>query len=391
MEKKQYVLRNWHYILFFFGVLFFVSCNSNEKAKIRIENIGLQNQKAFFEEQMVSGTKILDTLIFSGKGVLKYTVELKQPTFYTVRIPSGSDIFLLAFPGDKILVKANSENSSGISISGSSESEKLNKLYDSLFATRKILDSIRNKYLAAVQQVDKDSLFKQYIAITDNYRRFSMQFVLENLNSLVSIAALYQESGEGEYVFGRLRDMQFFKIVTDSLTKYFPKHPHVMALQRNFSLMNESYQLERIKASGKAINVGIPEILLPNTKGDTISLTSLKSKYVLLNFWDENSLSGNNYFPLLKGVFEKYQKKSFTIYNVYVGKSNEMWKKTVIFEEIGNWINVADTAFPYSKSRASYNVTSLPSNYLINTKEKNILQKDLTVNQLNDFLSQPVN
>ncbi len=384
MEKKQYVLRNLHRVILIFCITFIVSCSSKEKAKIRIENIDLKGQKAILEEQRVSGIRTLDSVNFSRRGVLKYTFEPKQPTFYTVRIPSGNDIFLLVYPGDKIKVTASSDS---LVITGSPESIKLNTLYDSLFATRKILEDIRTKYFASEIQQAKDSLNNEYIAVSDNYRRFTVQFVLENMSSLVGLAALYQQTVQGEYVLNRLKDLQYFKLVTDSLTKRFPKHQHVKQLQNNFKLMYESYQLERLKATAKNVAIGIPDLNLPTITGDSVTLLSLKNSYVLLNFWDNNSQKDIN-FPYLKSISEKYQRKGFSIYNVYVGRSYDTWKRIVKFEDIGSWINVADTSYPYSRSRMSYNVNVLPSNYLIDLKEKNILKKDLNARELEEFLSQ---
>ena len=210
MEKKQYVLRSWYSIVLVISLFLVISCTSKNTARIKIKESGLKQQIAYIEEQRVTGAKVLDSLYFSGRGVLKYEFKLRQPTFYTIRVPSGKNIYLLVFPGDRIKVTTEENKPDHLIMEGSSQSQKLTELYDSLFATRKVLDKIRTKYNASTVQQEKDSLYKDYNKILDGYRHFSMQFVLENMNSLVSIAALYQESGENEYVFGHLRDMQFF-------------------------------------------------------------------------------------------------------------------------------------------------------------------------------------
>jgi hypothetical protein len=386
MEKKQNLMRRISFIVL---VLFIVvSCSQKDKARIKVQLNGLSDKTAILQEQRVDGTKIIDTLKFSGSGRLRYSLELRQPGFYNFTIPGSSNIYLLLSPGDKLEISGSGkEKISNLKILGSPESEKLNVLYDSLFSTREILSDIRAKYTASVDALDKERIQNKYLSVLDKYRRFSMQFVLDNLRSLVSVAALYQEVGPDEFVFGRKRDVQFFKLATDSLTKYFPKHSYVLALERNFKQMMESINLDRIIESTDNISVGLPDVELPGLNGSTISMKSMKERYILLNFWEPADQVSKQIFPSMNSIYKKYHSKNFGIYNVYLGKSLSTWSRIVNFEEIKDWVNVADTSFPYSKTRMQYNIVAIPSNYLIDSKESTIIGKDLNPEQLNQVLT----
>jgi hypothetical protein len=121
-----------------------------------------------------------------------------------------------------------------------------------------------------------------------------------------------------------------------------------------------------------------------------VSLNATKARYVLLNFWQGADDINNKLFPALNALFKKYRSKSFSIYNVYIGKSEQEWRNTIHFEEIGDWVNVADAEYPNSQSRNLYNVVSVPANYLLDLKEKDILAKDINPYQLGEFLSQTI-
>lgn len=367
-----------------------LACSQKEKAKISVSIDGLEGKTAIIQEQRVDGTKTIDTISFSGSGKVKYTLEVRQPGFYSLNLPESDDIFLVLFPNDKI--KINGKSGYGkiadLEITGSPESEKLNVLYDSLFATREILADYKSKYNASEDVTEKANIQAEYLRILENYRRFSMQFILDNLTSLTSVAALYQEVGPDEFVFGRKRDLQFFKLATDSLTKYYPKHRHVLALQRNFKQMMENFQLERILTNVDKVKEGLPNLELPGLNGTIVPLNTLKDRYVLLNFWQPNDEVSTQLIPELNSVFKKYRGKGFGIYNVYLGKSTTTWNSIVKFEEIGSWVNVADTSFPYSKTRMLYNIVTIPSNYLLDTKESVILAKDVNAAQLSKVLSE---
>lgn len=375
-------------VALFFVTFLIVSCTKKDQARIKLQVAGLENKTAIFQEQRVEGAKILDTLTFSGSGKLNYKLSLRQTGFYNLIIPEASDIYFVLSPNDKIKIEGRiNEKKYNLEITGSPETEMLNKLYDSLFATRKILDKIRKEYQSSEDAAIKEKLYNEYVSILDSYRKYSMQFVLDNLTSISSVAALYQEIGPGEFVFGRRRDLQFFKLVNDSLTKYYPKQRHVLALKRNFGQMMESYQMERLLSNVGEVKTGLPNLELPSISGKTISLESMKERYVLLNFWQHTDEISSRMFPEMNSTFKKFNSKGFGIYNVYLGKSTSMWQSVVKFEEITNWTNVADTSFPYSQTRMMYNIVTIPSNYLIDLKDKEIIGKDLNPNQLNQTLS----
>ncbi len=385
MEKQRYPLGFYSKSILITSLLLsFVACTSKDQANLSLNIKELKKDKMTVEEQRVSGAKLLSTEEINSRGKINYSFNLEQPTFYNLHFTKGKDIYLILHPQDKIKITGSSKNPQ---IEGSPESEKLNELYDSLYAVRGILNKYRAEYELEKNVAKKEEIYSKYVDISQTYYKYSLKFILENLSSLVSLAAIYQELGPGEYVFGGTRDLQYFKLVSDSLMKYYPKHRHVLALKRNFNKMMKSYHLEQLVAKSDIEVQNIPELLLPSIKGDSVSLLSMKENYVLLNFWTQNMPNAQDYFPKLKSIHDRYKRKSFDIYNVYVGKSIEGWQKAINFEEISMWTNVADTNFPFSITRGKYNITELPTNFLIDIKNQEILGKDFAPEQLLRSLS----
>jgi hypothetical protein len=376
MEEKQYFLKTFLSVLL---VTLFISCGNKETARLKMAVAEYGNERLIIEENRVTGPKFIDSLHFTSKGTVKYKFDLKQTNFYNLSVSGIQQIYLLLGPGDMVQIV---EAESGIEILGSEESVKLNNLYERLFEVRDQLNQLENKYNSAIDASMKDSIADEYEKVMKGHHRYSLEFVLENLTSLVSLAALYQEYTPGSYVFGTRRDMQYFKIVSDSLNKYYPKHRHVLALKRNFKNMHESYQFNKIVSSADVVESSIPALSLPDKNGKEIPLLDLKERYVLLHFWLENDQLSDKLFPGINVLQKKYNKQGFEVYNVYIGKSIENWKKIIHFEEIEAWVNVADTAFPNSSTRGMYNVNSVPVNYLIDLEAKTILAKDIDANDL---------
>jgi flagellar biosynthesis component FlhA len=74
-------------------------------------------------------------------------------------------------------------------------------------------------------------------------------FIIENIHSLSTIKALYQKIDENTYVLYEPRDIQYLKIVSDTLSRYYPDSRQVQSLihdTRNELDRFYSQQLESI-------------------------------------------------------------------------------------------------------------------------------------------------
>jgi peroxiredoxin len=120
--------------------------------------------------------------------------------------------------------------------------------------------------------------------------------------------------------------------------------------------------------------------------GDTVNLSDFHGKYVLLCFWasgDQNSVSQN---LELKKVYPAFRKKGFEIVQVSLDNSTDIWRKAVRYDELP-WVSLIDTRYPNSIIAGNYNITSLPTNYLISKDNVTILAKNLTPAELRDKLN----
>ena len=124
-----------------------------------------------------------------------------------------------------------------------------------------------------------------------------------------------------------------------------------------------------------------PEIKLPGIKGDTISLSSLKGKLVLIDFWGTWCAPCVEEQSELARLYKKYKPASFTngrgfeIYGVALEAKKPNWENFVAKNKIA-WIQVSDLKFWRSPVAKTYNIQELPFNVLIDGKGV-ILAKNL--------------
>lgn len=129
-----------------------------------------------------------------------------------------------------------------------------------------------------------------------------------------------------------------------------------------------------------------PEITLSKNDGPPFSLTSLKGKLVLIDFWATWCSPCMEEQPELKALYQKVRGKEFEILGVSLDRNKESWQKAIDRFEI-SWPQVSDLKFWKSPVAKVYEIEELPFNVIIDAEGK-IIAKNLHGKELEDFISQ---
>ncbi|HUX94462.1 MAG TPA: TlpA disulfide reductase family protein [Bacteroidales bacterium] len=363
--------------LLFLLIIIIVYSGCKEKNSIKINGVieGKKSGTIIINRLDLNTPVFIDSVKISKKGTFHLRVRSNEPDFYQVSLTPDNFITLLAEPGEKINLQFNSQILyDNYTVTGSAGSEKLRILDESLINTKKKLDSLSNAYTIASSNPGFDQrgpeLETKFNELIKLQRKKNIEFIITNTTSLAAIKAVYQRIDPDTYVLYDPKDLQYLKILSDSLKKYYPNSKHVQALSRDFqselTQMNAN-QLARLSEQLEPIKLN-PD--LKNPDGKRISLESLKGKYVLVTFWSVRSKDCINENTQLKEFYKMYNKKGFEIYQINIDADTSLWKSAVKYDELP-WINTRENNPSDPATARLFNVRELPANYLFD-KEGNI-------------------
>jgi len=130
-------------------------------------------------------------------------------------------------------------------------------------------------------------------------------------------------------------------------------------------------------AEGKKNGVGtvLPDFSQADTSGVMVSLSSLRGKYVLVDFWASWCGPCRMENPNLVAAFNKFKGKNFTVLGVSLDKAKEAWLTAIKMDGL-DWKHVSDLQGWGNAVAQQFQIYSIPQNFLIDPDGK-VIAKNL--------------
>ena len=366
---------NRKFIVLFIASLTVSACknNINEINGKLLNNI--KGDYILLDELQSNKLLTVDSAAISDDGTYKLKRKIDFPSFYLLKTDNSNFLTLLLEPGEKLEITAYHDSLNyPVSVSGSVGTELLVSYNKKLRNTIQKLTSLRSIYLDNIDKpelsvvMDRlDSMAQGYLSEMNLYTR---KYIDENLTSLVSLVALYQQVAPGEYVLHPQKDLNYFIKVDSSMWLHYPDYEPVRSLHEQVAemiiLAREQDNLNVIPLAGDKA----PDIALPNPQGDTIKLSSTRGSIVLLDIWAAWCTPCRRENPNLVKAYDLYHSKGFEIYQVSLDKTREAWIKGIEDDKLGRWIHVSDLKYWNSLVVPLYEIESIPANFLLDRDGK---------------------
>ncbi len=291
---------------------------------------------------------------------------------YQLKLSEGNQILL--FLDNKTHVQVTGDAKSlpaTYTVKGSKDAEVLRQLTQVMDGSKTQLEDLGKRYNAAGQAGKTDEMKaveKEYAAIQGSNNAQLKGLIRKNATSVVSGFAVGAFLNPEE-------DFQFADSVAAVQRKANPGSPFTKEL---------TARLEPMRATAQGAMA--PEINLATPEGKPLALSSLRGKYVLLDFWASWCGPCRQENPNVVKAYNKFKDKGFTIYSVSLDQDKGKWLKAIETDGL-TWYHVSDLAGWNSTGGAAYGVKAIPQSFLIDP-QGHIIAKNLRGEALDTKLAE---
>ena len=370
-------------LIFLLAVLAF-ACSDESKYLITGKITNAEGKYIYLDELKLTSRVNIDSMKIDKNGQFKFKGEVGIPTYFLLGLDDKERNFitLLVDSAERVEVYGDMANfSQNYIVTGSEGSILVQELDVRLRKTKYKLDSINTLMTAYRLNPEEQKKWEGELEeIKQAQMEYSKNFVMEHPFSMANVLVLYQKFDDDNYV---IQELHSLKVAASALNSCFPGSEFVKALYADTERLMKDEKMYRLREYMQEYGDNSPDIVLPDPNGKEIALSSLRGKYVLLQFWAGANPSSRVMNPVLADLYKLYRNKGFEIYQVSLDTNKTDWINAINEDQL-TWINVGDGAG--SRNAAlNYVITEIPYNYLLD-KEGKVIVKNIKGPALTNLL-----
>lgn len=303
----------------------------------------------------------MDTTIIASDGSFRLMPDQPMPLdYYQIKIDNKRDLVFITDSTEALYLEAASpELNETVTYKGSMNSS----LYDQFTSTIRPLE----KRLIELKEVTKDKnssdidrsqAFSEIVELNKKKEAAAKEFIDTHTDSPAAIAALSE--------LNLKQNMEVYKKVLDATKPSFGHsyYHRMVTTQYNQATMVKQNPSTR-KNSAYTVGMEAPDIKMTDPEGTTRSLSDLKGKVVMIDFWASWCGPCRRENPNVVAAYNRYKDKGFEIFSVSLDSDKNKWLRAIQQDGL-IWPNhVSDLKGWQNEASQAYGVSSIPHTILV--------------------------